>query len=213
MKKFENVSAVDFDLDGTLYPTKGEIDDRIRIKIAEKILDINPGFQNVQKARDYFEERYGVLQGGTKVLREVGYKDNAEEMMDWCLANADILDLIEPNNELAGILSAMKKKYELNLLTSSPEELSLSKLERLGINPDLFYLKFFSASKSDRVGFHTLAHFSVYPAKEHVYVGDSLKSDILPAKNLGMKTIAVGSDILEADVSIKNINNLKDILL
>lgn len=208
----KDVRAVDFDLDGTFYPTTGEIDNRIRNKISEKILELKPEFKGIGSARAYFEERYSELQGGRKVLKEAGYK-NASKVMEDCLAKADVLDLIQPNKELNGILVVMNKKYELNLLTSSPEELSLSKLEMLGIDPGLFSQKLFSASKSDGTDFHTIVHWSVYPAFEHAYVGDRLKSDIFPAKKLGMKTVAVWSEIPEADVSIKSINEIGGLFL
>ena len=54
---------------------------------------------------------------------------------------------------------------------------------------------------------------SPYPPEQHVYVGDSLNADIIPAKSLGMKTIAIGKDIFDADFSIKEIYNLESLLL
>jgi FMN phosphatase YigB (HAD superfamily) len=212
-KLFYNTNAVGFDLDGTFYETKGEIDNRIRTKLAEKILEINPNFLDVDSARDYFEKRYAEGNSSTRILKEAGYGEYASTMRDWCLANADILDLIKPNKNLVSILERMSEKYELNLITSSPKQLSLNKLERLGITAEIFYLKFFDSRKSDGESFKEMISFSNFPAEEHVYIGDSLISDILPAKRLGMKTIAVDSNINEASITINNINEIENLLL
>ena len=48
---------------------------------------------------------------------------------------------------------------------------------------------------------------SPYENGEHIYVGDSLAADILPAKSLGMKTILIGKENSEADFSVNSINS------
>lgn len=210
---FYNTKAVGFDLDGTFYETKGEIDNRIRTKLAEKILEINPSLLNIDSARDYFEKRYANSHSSTRILKEAGYGEDALAIRDWCLANANVLDLIKPNKNLANILERMSEKYELNLLTNSPKQLSLIKLDRLGINAEIFYLKFFDSRKLEGESFEEMISFSKFPAEEHVYVGDSLTSDILPAKRLGMKTIAISSNINEASITINNIREIENLLL
>ena len=52
------VKAVGFDLDGTLYSTTLEIDERIRTRIAEKILKKVSSLGSIKRARDYFEGEY-----------------------------------------------------------------------------------------------------------------------------------------------------------
>jgi FMN phosphatase YigB (HAD superfamily) len=46
-----------------------------------------------------------------------------------------------------------------------------------------------------------------------VYVGDGLNTDVIPAKNCGMMTVAVGSLISEADFSIDSIHEIEKLLL
>ena len=48
---FRTTYAVGFDLDGTLYPPNAEIDNRIRNKISERILEKKPEFGNIETAR------------------------------------------------------------------------------------------------------------------------------------------------------------------
>lgn len=218
MIKKEDIRAVGFDLDGTLYRTNGEIDGRIRNQIAKRIFDRRSELGNVARAREYFERRYKELESGIKILREVGY-ENASRIMEECLVYADVLDLLEEDETLADVLSQIHDRYEaIYLLTSSPRELALAKLERLGIKPEVFHYSFYSDSegigqKSDGSAFrHVFSQTSIKPFF-HVYVGDRLNSDILPAKKSGMKTIAVWSSISDADVSIEHIHDIRGVLL
>ncbi len=213
---FRTTYAVGFDLDGTLYPPSQEIDDRIRNKISKKILEKRPDLENLANARDFFERMYEQLKSGSAVLRLVGY-EKPELVMEECLTTADVLDLIKKDDKLATIIEDLHSKYFTYLLTSSPEQISLQKLERLGINPRLFSLRIHanteSLDKIDGSAFRYAAISSSIPADEHVYIGDRRQSDILPARELGMKTIAVYSEIPEADLSLPHIHDVRGLLL
>ena len=67
--------------------------------------------------------------------------------------------------------------------------------------------------KQDGSAFKYALERSKIPAKSNVYIGNSLKSDILPAKSLGMQTIAAWSIIPEADSSVLHIHDLEALLL
>ncbi len=215
---FKDIKSVGFDLDGTMYVSDGEIDNRIRTKISEKILYKIPSLGSVREARKFFEEQYKILHSGTKVLGEVGY-ERPSKVMDECLSTADVLDLISENKNLNRIMKNLKNKYdEVYLLTSSPYNLSIKKLDKLGISLDNFSNIFCGdnlgvGSKIDGGPFDYVLGKSNYNPEKHVYIGDRLDSDILPAKERGMKTIAVNKNIKEADISILDINELENILL
>ncbi len=132
MPKIEGILAVGFDLDGTLYRATEEINDRIRTEIARRILSRKPTLGCVEEARRYFEDRYNVLQSGTKVLKEIGF-DNPSLVMDDCLATADILDLIDHDRELVDILNKVSCSYWTYLVTNSPKDLGEKKLEKTRI--------------------------------------------------------------------------------
>lgn len=217
IENFSNIKWVGFDVDGTLYPIVPEMNERIRNKIAEKILEKKPDLKNISSARNYFEQRYKIFHSGSKVLREVGY-ENSTKIMDFCQVNADIIDLIGPNPALNNIIQKLQKKYNLYILSSSPEKLTLEKLYKIGINPELFSVKVYNdtpgcGSKSGGEAYDFILSKINCLAESIIHIGDSLKKDILPAKQRGMKTIAVGSNISEANVSLLNINQLGRILL
>lgn len=214
---FDDIAAVGFDLDGTLYNSTKAMEDRIRNRIAEKILEKKPNLESISSARIFFDSTYKRLHSGTRVLEEAGY-ENAGFIMDECLATADITDLIRKDKELGSILEEIKENYITYLLTSSPEALSLEKLSAIGIDEDVFHLMCFSDTqdigrKHDGTAFKYLIKETSISPQNHVYIGDRLNSDILPAKKIGMKTIAVGSEIPEADYSITAIHDIRNLLL
>ncbi len=207
---------VGFDLDGTLYKNTPEIDNRVRMQIAHKLLNKCVSLDNINSARDFFEKRYAEIQSGTGVLREVGYED-ASATMDDCLANADVVNLIEFNPELNEILRGVNSQYVTYILTSSPMNLSLSKLEKIGI-ADIFDFMFFGdnpigLSKSKGTAFDYAINQIGFSGEDYIYIGDRLNSDILPAKNKGMSTVAVWKNISEADYYIENIKDIGELIL
>lgn len=211
---FSDITVIGFDLDGTLYQATDAINGRIRDEIAKKILIKKSDINEIKEAREYFENRYKELESGSKVLREVGYK-NPKEIMDECIAIADVSDLINKDSRLSDILNQLSEKYKLFLLTSSPKYSGMKKLESLGLNTNIFENMFYSdtlnLSKTDGTAFKYVAE--LFKGEKILYIGDRKKSDILPAKKYGLKTIAVWSEILEADLSLKNIYDIGGVLL
>lgn len=207
----KDIKAVGFDLDNTLYPNSKEIDNRIRNEIAKRILEKKPELKSIEKTKEIYEKKYLGIGSWTKVLGGIGIK-NPEKVMYRCMSRADITDLLEEDEKLIKILERINDKYYTFLITSSPEDLGLSKLRKIGIHLSLFDYSVFGISKVNTNVFYDFLKQSKYSSKEHVYIGD-LKSDILPAKSLGMKTIAVGMRIKEADIYIKNIHDIERLFL
>lgn len=221
MFDIKKVEIIGTDLDGTLYKSTPEMDDRVRTQIAHQILKVRPSLESLERARELFEERYKCLHSGTIVLQEF-YPGEASQIMDECNACADVTDLIKSDPTLARILKRTSERTPLYLLTSSPEELAYRKLDALGINPAVFLLRIFN--DTPHVGIkpggkafdYVIDYFKDLlgiSASGHVYIGDKEKSDILPARKLNMQTIAVWSDIPKADLSINHIHQLEELFL
>ncbi|MBI2105794.1 HAD hydrolase-like protein [Candidatus Woesearchaeota archaeon] len=213
----EGVIAVGFDLDGTLYKSTPEMNDRIRNKIAERILEKKPELKSAERAREFFEERYKEFRSGNRVLADVGY-ENSRKIMDDCIINTDVIDLISADPELARIMHAIRDKYDfIYLITSSPEKSANEKLCKIGISPKIFNDFMFGdegLNKDDGSAFKEMIRCMPYVKPyRHIYVGDKLSSDILPAKKIGMRTAAVWFPIPEADYSLNHIHDIGGLLL
>lgn len=218
-KMLRDIKAVGFDLDQTLYPKNPEIDELIRNEIASKILEKKPELKYIQNVREIYDLKHKIKGSWVSILKEERF-DNASEIFYECLSsvNKRVLELISRDEILVDIMNSLKKKYFLFLITNSPRDLSIITLTKIGIDLSLFDCALFGSdpgflSKISGEPFKIFLSKSPYLPKEHVYVGDSLKADILPAKYCGMKTIAVGENINEADFSIRNIHDITSLLI
>jgi putative hydrolase of the HAD superfamily len=214
---FNKVKSIGFDLDQTLYPRNYRIDNIINKNFAMKIFEKKPELNDLKEAILFSEREYKRVGSRTQVLKNMGYKD-APEIMQSFLESPEILKILKKDFKIVALLEKIKDKYGTFLITASPKELAIQKLRKIGINPELFDISVFgdtlyAGKKSDGSIFRYFLNKSSYLPEQHVYIGDSLKADIIPAKSLGMKTIAIGEEIPEADFSIKKIYALEDILL
>ncbi len=210
----KNIKAIGFDLDQTLYPPNSEIDDLIRNEIARRILERKPELGDIKTTRLVYEQKHKTTGSWVGILKEEGFEKPDELLNEWfSFVNPGIVYLIPKDEVLRDIMSFLKKKYSLFLITNTPEDLSIPRLNKIGLEKTLFDYALFGSdpdfgSKAKGTPFKNLLNKSPYKPDEHVYVGDSLKADILPAKSYGMKTISVGSYIQEADFSIQSIKDI-----
>ncbi len=214
---FSRIKSVGFDLDNTLYESNPEIESRIEEKIASEAIKLIPEFKDVESMKKSLKELYKETGSRTEVFRKLGFQKPGEFVTE-CMARADILDLINSNAETASLIVNLSKKYHLFLITAAIENLALPRIEKMGIDYSLFKKRIFGDTalqykKTDASIFKYFLSGSPYSAEEHVFIGDNLKGDILPAKSLGMKTIAVGSEFPEADFSVKNLSLIEKLLL
>jgi len=216
---FKDVKAVGFDLDGTLYKATEEIDDRIGEHVAAKILEKSSEFKSIEEAKTFYKKRYKEIESGSKTLMEVGYEPiEAREVMKKCLDESDISDLLQKDEELVNILEQISKKYFIYLITKSPADIGRKKLASIGIDESIFKYKVYGDNiwfigKTKKEALTRVFEESSIPPDQHVYVGDRRNDDIINAKLLGVKTIAVWSRIEEADATALHIHDIKELLL
>ncbi len=212
-----SISAIGFDLDGTLYEITPEIKRIQRRSIYEKISEYF-GI-SVERAEYLFEKYYKETSSGRKstelISGNLGIPVPAAGFTQEALEGADFLDLIEKNPSLIAMLERMSKRIlRLDLITGSTREYALRKLERIGISSELFLYTFShedgSKSFPDIYG-KWLSHTLLLPS-QHLYVGDVPKLDVDIPRSLGIKTCIIG-DYKLADFQIRNILELETLIL
>lgn len=216
MQIFKDIKLVGFDLDNTLYENNSEIDYRIATEIAETILKHKPELENIDNARMLCDKLYEKTGSRTQSLKELGIK-NAGQIAYECMERADFLDLIQYDEKLVQLMTEIHNKYSTFLITSSFSNLAAARLRKIGLDEKLFdYILFGeSAMPNKKIDGSIFSYFlkkSNYLPQEHVYIGDNLKGDILPAKSVGIRTIAIGN-IPEADYSVRKIYDIRNLLL
>ncbi len=207
------MKAVIFDLDNTLIDWKDEFIFALENVLKELGLSFSKEkIEMINNAIDEVENHYEKL---TK-------KDFLEFVNRMCKVNLskEFVDkLIDAqkecsyfDEEVRDTLEYLSKKYKLYLITNWFTETQEGRLEKAGI------LKYFTKVYGADINYYkpSIKAFEVilkmYEAKDCVYVGDSLKKDILPALNVGMNVIWKTTEENENYQTIKLIKELKNIL-
>lgn len=217
----QNIQVIGFDLDNTLYPSTEEMQSRIRIKIYQKIsegLSIFP-----ETAERLFEENYNGQfpwsQSGSRTIEEIAKRHDRQLdgklIVQQSLEEADILDFINENIELADMLEKLNSRFHLDLITGSSYDLTFEKLKKLKIKEKIFgYILAhgrYGSKTNGEVYSYWISERQTSPEKM-LYVGDNKKQDIDSPKRLGIRTCIVRDEYNEADYFIKNILELERLL-
>ncbi len=217
--RFQNIRAVGFDLDGTLYAQTPEMDEKIVELFAQKILERRPDLKTLEYAREFSQEKYRELESRKKTLELVGY-ENAGEIMEEIFRQADGSQFLGRDDKLVKLLEDIRSAKEyMYIVTTAPQEEAKKKLEKLGVDEALFNViicgdsPIIAQKPKSEVVFHHMIEMSGIPAENHVYIGDREKSDVLAPKAVSMKTIAVANEISSADAQVAQIYDIRAILL
>ncbi len=207
------MKAVIFDLDNTLIDWKDEF-----IFALENVLkDLKLNFskekiEEINNAIDESENHY-------EKLTKEDFLDFVNRMCKVDLPKEFVDKLIEAqkecsyqDKEVTETLKYLSEKYKIYLITNWFTETQEGRLKRAGL------LKYFTKVYGADINYYkpNLKAFEVilkmYDAKDCVYVGDSLKKDILPALNVGMNAIWKTTEESDSYQTIKTIKELKNIL-
>lgn len=202
-----------FDLDGTLFRQVPEVWSEIQSRIYKKVMEHRN--LNIAEAEKYVNQRYAELGSSTKILNELGI--DGEEFFVRAFKRLDLAQLVSKDQKLINLISRLKKKYKVGMISNTHRSIAKKKLEAIGLslktfNP-LITTYELNTYKPDPVPFLKALEAADCSPEESVYIGDSVENDILGAKGVGMKTILVWGESPEADLSIPTIYDLQKIFL
>jgi putative hydrolase of the HAD superfamily len=198
----KNVKVVAFDMDNTLIDRQGAFVRYVRDMIEE---DTNKRIDDISFSR--FMERFLVLDNNGMGNKEILFNYYIEYfhlnltwdiiMNRWVDRLAGYMRLMEDTIE---VLDELSKKYRLAILTNGD---SISQRGKLNTFPHLNWFEIvmvagdYPWAKPDVRLFELLCEkLNVIPS-EVVFVGDTIASDIIGAKNAGMKTIWIQGDKIQ----------------
>lgn len=212
---YKNIKVIGFDLDQTLYPKSPEIDAAIQKYIYEKIserLHID-----LPAAEKKFTELYQNGQGvsGRKALVQLGFpNEEAENVIQEALENAEIAKFLKPNPDLITLLHILKEKYALDLITGSSQKNALLKLTKLEIPATLFSHRITSDEGSKYLGTSYelwLSYYPEYTLENFLYIGDRPKTDYEVPNTMGIKTILVNVKEVDSKLPCPQLQSVLDI--
>jgi FMN phosphatase YigB (HAD superfamily) len=124
---------------------------------------------------------------------------------------------MKPIDGVAETLTEIRDDIKLVLMTNSPKPDSEAILKKLGLS-NCFHQKIFEAGKPVKTAerFEWIARTYAVRFDEIMSVGDNLVNDIIPARNLGCKTIYIDSHKIgneeSADIVVEKLKNSLEIL-
>ena len=216
-----NKKILIFDLDGTLYKLSGGsykksilkkmVHSNI-IKYISKKLTINKkeAIQILKAVENKYNEKISIGLEAEYNLDRYDYFNFV-----W---NISTKNIVRKNENLRTMLLELNKKYTLVLLSDAPKIWIYNVLDKLNIY-DLFEKNIFSGESNFRKefnnGFSNVLNKMKLKSINCFSIGDQENSDIIEAKKLGIKTIYVNKTKKSkvADINIKSIDNLIDILI
>ena len=213
--------TVIFDLDGTLYrlrgasysnsPLRRAVLRKARLFIARR-LRLSPS--RADKVLSAIQKEYGE---DISIALEKKYGIDRSDYFE-TVWNLPARGLVRKNLYIRPLLFRLQKKYRLALVSEAPLVWIKHVLEELGIS-DIFQDQIFSGEGNNRKGFgnafsQITKMLKVKPI-DCISVGDQEKTDIIPAKKIGMKAIYINSKDISpvADANIRDISELEETIL
>ncbi|WP_457676936.1 HAD family hydrolase [Thiolapillus sp.] len=198
---FRHIRLLSFDLDDTLWPTKPVImaaeqalydwlaREAPRIVQALSIMDMRERRLAFMEAHPDMAHDLTLVRRRTLalLLEEYGY-DPGRAGEGTALFRA-ARNRVMPWEDVLPVLSRLKQDYLLVSVTNGNAQVEHTPLR------DCFHLNLgaaeVGAAKPDPALFQALADWSALPFERMMHVGDDLRRDMLPARNLGMATVWV----------------------
>lgn len=212
-KKLLGVKAVGFDVDGTLYKSTEEMHDWI---YNEWVGDV-ARYLNVSwdEAKILYDDRYKELGSNTETLNSFGLDGQAiaARLFD----DIPLERYVGRDEKLVKIVSELKARYQLFIISNGTERQVRRKIEMLGLavedfDPVICCYDRPGWNKPVATSFlHVLDKLQIKP-DEAVYVGDREETDILPAQSVGMRTVLIGKESKAATQNCATIYELEEIL-
>jgi len=210
-KKFAYVKYCIWDVDLTLYT----VSNQMRIDFKNKIYEYIQKNLNVPikiAKRDY-EKEFKKSKSKTAAMEALGLGKYAIQ---------EVIDSLDKSKYIKKDLNLIKlfrdlKQYEHIIVTNSTKSSIKKTLEALGLERNLFKAiitkEDVSTYKPSPEPFLKALSILSAKAEECVSIGDVESSDIIPAKELGIKTILVWGKSKYADKSVPTVYDVEELLV
>lgn len=190
----DEIRLLTFDLDDTLIDTDGIAPERVAdaIEVARTLLGAD--------AADYEAVHAAVVATNpvspgraVTLLRLLGVDPAHEHAARIREAyGRRLVDLVRPFPEAIEVLTALRDRVRLGIVSNGPEALQRAKFERCGLNGLIDVVVFSGAFGVDKPDARIFAHacaLAGVPVEAAAHVGDSVLADIAGARAAGMRTI------------------------
>lgn len=200
------IKAIIFDLDDTLANTSGTI----KFKIASKALKVlNPNKNLEEELKKHYESGLSITASLKKIGAEQGLSE--QKIKESIKVYSEDLDVegIKLFKGVRELLDSLSKKYYLALVTTGFGLRQQKKIDLLDIRKYFEEIHIDETYDKENAYYNIRRKLGLLPQSVLV-VGNKLKKDLLPAKNLGFLTVLVGNTKTK-DSTDYIVNNVLDI--
>jgi putative hydrolase of the HAD superfamily len=210
-KWINNIKAIGWDLDGTLYPQNS-----VPFKVVQQMQ-----YQAVMKANRWtrdqaeskFTKTYANLGSHTKTLTALGVDGNNFFTNLW--DELPLEEYIKHDREIINLFAQLPIKRHFLVTNSNTSNQVEKKLKLIGLPSTIFEVIIttdkLGSVKPDPKPFTEALRIMALTPSQTLFVGDRVTTDIRGANNVGMKTCLVWGKSDEADISLENVYQISKI--
>jgi FMN phosphatase YigB (HAD superfamily) len=206
----DEINAIGFDLDQTLYPKSPEVDEAIQGYIYKRIAEVKGC--SLAEGERLFKKHYPNLSGSATLIK-LGIP-RAAEVVQEAMENADLTPFLKPDSKVLTLLKELKEKYvHLAMITGSNEKIANEKLDALEIPLEVFdCLIYGDVAKSDGTAFKQwMGTIPELKPENFLYVGDRVSSDVDIPHSLGMQAILVNVREKDDNLDVLQLSSLLEL--
>lgn len=213
--RFKDVKCVGFDLDQTCYEDKPEYNALVKGEIYRTVS------KRLKKPEAAVEKQflkfYDGLGSTSKALGKMGIKRPAECVRD-CLDRAGVEKYLERDERLCTLLKNLRTtQKKLFVVTDSRKMNAIAKMTAIGIEDSFDYIFCWDTQLENKTNGRIFSHLIKYFGKapqELLFVGNSVKDDIIKPAKFGWNTIYISKNHSpHATACIGSIYDLENLLL
>jgi phosphoglycolate phosphatase/putative hydrolase of the HAD superfamily len=194
--RFHRAGVLAFDLDGTLYhnPEYLKFQEESQIEQLADYLHISNQAASIliSQRKKLRKEKHLPPTSLANIFKEIGVPDDL--IIAWRKRKLRPHNWLAPDPSLYASLNALKRHYQLALITNNPRIIAEESLEALGVASlitTIIALDDTGKSKPDPAPFQFLLQSINQAAENCIVIGDRYDIDIHPALNEGMSGILI----------------------
>lgn len=215
---FTDIKAIFFDTSDTLYKNKA-LEEAYPARLVRMIAE-SKGLR-IEQAEQLLigttEKLKSTEKHVTKIraAKELGF--SPEQVYELAFDKVVPSEFLVKDEALGAVITELAQHYNLGIISNLKKAHVIKVIDALGLSVDSFKylitLDIVQEIKPAAEPFLKAIELAGCEAAECLYVGDSPTKDILPAKEVGMKTVLVADnpsseDTLNADASISDVKDI-----
>lgn len=210
--KLSGIKAIGFDVDGTLYHAPEAMSQQIGKILIQKAAEALS--QDPDEIVEEYLKRREMYRSNTMTLNSFGL--DGEKIFQSVWDQVEIHKYVSKDLKLVKMMSELKKKYRLFVITNGSGRQVERKMTHLGLDYHDFDPRIYCYDqgwvKPEPAPFLAAIESLEMSPQEIVYVGDREDIDIEGASAAGMKTIFVGGESVKAVASIDSVYDILRVL-